>query len=187
LKQYYQQNLLQLFKDAEKYRNPKAFKHLLDQCYLKNWYSYTKRTFSGPLAVIQYLGRYTHRIAISNNRIVSVDKDTVTFAVKDNKNSSKKKTVTMTGVEFIRRFLMHILPRGFVKIRHYGLLANRNKKTKLALSRKLTRSPSYKPKYEGLKTVEVLSLLVGKDVTRCPACKKGKLETMSTLYIGASP
>lgn len=89
LKQYYQQNLLKFYKDAQQYKNPKSFKQLLDQCYLKNWYSYTKKTFSGPLAVIQYLGRYTHRIAISNNRIVSIDQDTVTFTVKGYK---KKKT-----------------------------------------------------------------------------------------------
>lgn len=171
LKQYYNQNLLQFFNDTKQYKNPKLFQKLIDECYRLNWYSYTKRTFSGPLAVMEYLGRYTHRIAISNNRIVSVGKETVTIQVKDYKNNNQKKTVTMKGVEFIRRFLMHILPKGFVKIRHYGLLANRNKKTKLVLCRKLTKSPVYKPKFEGLSTIEVLSILINKDVTLCPACK----------------
>jgi UDP-N-acetylmuramyl pentapeptide synthase len=92
-----------------------VFQKLIDECYNLDWYSYTKRTFSGPLAVMEYLGRYTHRIAISNNRIVSVDKDTVTIQVRNYKNNNQKKTVTMHGVEFIRRFLMHILPKGFVK------------------------------------------------------------------------
>lgn len=91
---------------------------------------------------MEYLGRYTHLIAISNNRIVSMDKETVTIQVKDYKNKNEKKSVTMKGFEFIRRFLMHILPKGFVKIRYYGLLANRNKKTKLVLCRELTKSPS---------------------------------------------
>jgi hypothetical protein len=126
--------------------------------------------------VVEYLGRYTHRIAISNHRILSIDKDTITFQVRDYKNNSQKKTVTMNVVEFIRRFLMHILPKRFVKIRHFGILANRNRKTKLALCRKLTKSPIYKPKFEGLKTIEVLSILKKVDVTLCPNCKKEHLK-----------
>jgi len=79
---------------------------------------------------------------------------------------------------------MHILSRGFVKIRHYGILANRNKKTKLKLCRKLTCSPAYKPKFEGLNTIEILCILLGKDVTVCPVCKKGKLKATRSLYPG---
>lgn len=176
LKQYYEQNKLEFYNDSQKYKNPIVFQELIDECYRLNWYSYTKRTFSGPLAVMEYLGRYTHRIAISNNRILSIGKDSVTIQVKDYKNNNQKKTVTMKGVEFIRRFLMHILPKGFVKVRHYGLLANRNKKTKLKLCRKLTNSPSYKPKFEGLSTIEVLSILIKRDVTLCPSCKKTHLK-----------
>jgi hypothetical protein len=83
---------------------------------------------------------------------------------------------------------MHILPKGFVKIRHYGiLLANRNKKTKLKLCRRLTRSPTYQPKFEGLNAIEILCLLVGRDVTICPACKKGKLKPGYALNPAASP
>ena len=136
-----------------------------------------------PLAVVEYLGRYTHRIAISNNRILAVGEDSVTIGVKDYKNNNEKKTVTMSGVEFLRRFLMHILPRGFVKIRHYGLLANRNKKTKLTLCRKLTKSPIYKSLFEGLSTIEIVSILLKKDVTLCPSCNKTKL----TMAPGALP
>ncbi|MBS4192424.1 transposase [Bacillus sp. FJAT-49705] len=95
--------------------DPRVFQNFIDECYSLNWYSYTKRTFSGPLAVMEYLGRYTHRSAIANNRIVSVGKETVTIQVKDYKNNNQKDTVTMKGVEFIRRFLMHILPKEFVK------------------------------------------------------------------------
>jgi len=91
----------------------------------------------------------------------------VTFTVKDKERSGLTKTITLQGAEFIRRFLMHILPKGFVKIRYYGLLANRNKKTKLKLCRKLTGSPINKPIFEGLNTVEILSILLRKDVTLC--------------------
>jgi hypothetical protein len=183
LKQYYEQNRLVFYNDAKKFINPKQFQSLINQCYSLNWYSYTKRTFSGPLAVVQYLGRYTHRIAISNNRIVSMDNDTITISVKDYRNNNQKKTVTMKGVEFIRRFLMHILPKGLVKIRHYGLLANRNKKTKLKLCRKLTNSPTYKPIFTGLSTIEIVSIIAGKDVTICPSCKKSHLRSAASGVI----
>ena len=95
--------------------------------------------------------------------------------VKDYKNNNQKKTITMKGKEFIRRFLMHILPKRFVKIRHYGLLANRNRKTKLAICRRLTKSPSYQPIFEGKSTLEVVSILLKKDVTLCSECKKAHL------------
>jgi len=187
LNQYFHQNLLKFYGNTQEYQNSKLFKDLINQCYARNWYTYTKKTFSGPLAVVKYLGRYTHRIAISNTRIVSMDEHTVTITVRDYKCSSRTKTLTLEGVEFIRRFLMHILPKGFVKIRHYGLLANRNKKTKLRLCRKLTCSPTYKPKFEGLKTIEILCMLVGRDVTVCPVCGKGKLREVYSLSPVSSP
>ncbi len=187
LKQYYHQNLLEFYGNAQEYQDPKLFRDLLNQCYAQDWYTYTKKTFSGPLAVVQYLGNYTHRIAISNTRIGSIDEHTVTITVRDYKSGSKTKTITLEGVEFIRRFLMHILPKGFVKIRYYGLLANRNKKTKLNLCRKLTSSPTYKPIFEGLKTVEILCILVGRDITVCPACGVGKMRAACSLLAGAPP
>jgi len=187
LKQYYRENLLVFYGDAEKYREPKQFQELISRCYTESWYSYTQKTFSGPLAVIKYLGRYTNRIAISNSRIVSMDEHTITIAVKDYKDDNKTKLLTMDGVEFIRRFLLHILPKGFVKVRHYGLLANRNKKTKLELCKKLTLSPTYKPQFEGLTTIEVLCILVKKDVLLCPACKQNKLQGIYSFTKGGSP
>ncbi len=116
-----------------------------------------------------------------------MDEHTVAITVKDYKDKNKTKTLVMKGIEFIRRFLMHILPKGFVKIRHYGLLANRNKKTKLALCRKLTVSPDYNPQFESLSTIEILCLLVGKDVRMCPTCRKGKFQQTCTLLPGGSP
>jgi hypothetical protein len=176
LKQYYTQHLLDFYNDTEIYKDPQKFQELIDQCYDMNWYSYSKETFSGPLAVMKYLGRYTHRIAISNHRVLSVTNSNVTIQVKDYKNNNQIKTITLKALEFIRRFLMHILPKRFVKIRHYGLLANRNRKTKLALCRKLSKSPSYKPVFEGKSTIEILSILYKKDVTLCSECNKDHLK-----------
>ncbi len=139
------------------------------------------------MAVVKYLGRYTHRIAISNTRIVTMDEHTVTITVRDKKNNNQTKTLTLEGVEFIRRFLMHVLPKGFIKIRHYGILANRNKKTKLELCRKLTGSPTCTPRFEGFSTIEIICMLVGKDVTVCPECRKGKMQLKNSLSARASP
>ncbi|MEW6663132.1 MAG: IS91 family transposase [Bacillota bacterium] len=172
LKQHYKEQRLGFHGDLEAFQEPQAFKKLLDDCYKKNWYSYSKGALAGPAAVIDYLGRYTHRIAISNSRIASIDEETVTIKVRDNKDDQKQKSLTLQGPEFVRRFLMHVLPRRFVKVRYYGILASRNKKTKLVLCRKLTSSPVYKPKYEGLSILEVLSLLLGRDVSKCPKCQK---------------
>jgi hypothetical protein len=183
LKKYYEQKQLKFYNDTEKYHDPNQFQKLIDKCYELDWYSYTKRTFSGPLAVMQYLSRYTHRIAISNDRLLTFDRDKVTFRVKDYKENSCKGTVTLKTIEFIRRFLMHILPKGFVKIRHYGLLANRNRKTKLELCRELTRSPKYEPLFQGLSTVEVISIILNKDVSLCPKCKKAHLKPVYSLGV----
>ncbi len=148
------------------------FEKLLGRCYKVNWYTYARKTFSGPLALIRYLGRYTHRIAISNTRIVAVDKETVTFSVFE---KGKRKKITLTGVEFIRRFMMHLLPKGFVKLRSYGLLSNRNQKTKLALCRLLTGSLEYKSVFTGKSKTEILSIILGKDITICPFCQKARM------------
>jgi hypothetical protein len=187
LKSYYEQAKLKFYGDATEYSNKARFNSLLSKCYSQSWYSYTQRTFSGPLAVIKYIGRYTHKIAISNSRIVSMDEHTVTIEVKDYKDGNKIKTCTMSGVEFIRRFLMHVLPKGFVKVRHYGILSNRSRKTKLKLCKKLTASQTYKPKYKGLTTIEIVSLLLGRDVTLCPVCEKGKMETIRALSKSSPP
>ncbi|WP_210364222.1 IS91 family transposase [Bacillus sp. REN3] len=179
LKKFYEKGELQFYGHMKRLRQPRHFHRLVDSCYSIDWYSYTKRTFSGPQAVMEYLGRYTHRIAISNNRIVSDDASTVTFRVRDYKENNRIRTVTLTKVEFIRRFLMHVLPKGFVKIRYYGILANRVKKEKLTRCRKLTKSKTYQPLFEGLPIHEVVSILLNKDITLCPGCKKDRLKPAS--------
>lgn len=182
LKEYYAQDKLSFYGNAKGYRDREAFQRLVDRCYAKDWYTYTKKTFAGPHAVLKYLGNYTRRIAIGNSRIVSVGKDTVTFTLKNRKNPGKSKSLTLSGVEFTRRFLMHVLPKGFVKVRHYGILATRNKKTKLALCQKLTCTRPYESIFEGLSTLETICLLAGRDVTVCPVCRKGKLKKAYSLF-----
>lgn len=177
LKNYYNKDKLEFFGALKELENPESFQALLDSCYKKSWYTYSKEPFSGPLAVIEYLGRYTHRVAISNNRIVSMDENTVTIKVKDYKDNCNEKLLTMSGVEFVRRFLMHILPKGFVKLRHFGILGNRNKKTKLELCRKLIKSMVvFVSEYVNMSAAEILMKITGKDITKCPACITGILK-----------
>ncbi len=124
LKNLWNTNQLEFHGTAEKYRNHYAFKELIDFCYDAEWIPYCKKTFNGAQSVIDYLGKYTHRIAISNHRIICMDDGNVTFSVKDYRNKGQWKELTLSGVEFIRRFLMHVPPKRFVRIRHYGLLCS---------------------------------------------------------------
>ena len=118
-------------------KEPDAFAAWLRPLYTKEWVVYAKPPFGGPAQVLKYLARYTHRVAIGNSRIVNVTDDRVTFRYKDYADGQRSKTMTVSGEEFLRRFLTHVLPRGFVKVRHYGLLANRRRAEKLTLCRRL--------------------------------------------------
>ena len=147
--------------------------------YSKDWYVYCKRPFKTCLSVLKYLGRYTHRIAISNHRILSIHDDKVSFKWRDYKGGSKEKVMTLTADEFIRRFLLHVLPPGFTKIRHYGFLASAVKKKKLALCKKLTgAAATVKVK---LSAVDLMKRLTGRDITLCPACGIGHFTMVSGL------
>lgn len=134
---FYNRKLKFMGKISE-FASSNIFKCLVEKLREKAWIVYYKPPFKSAAYVLQYLGRYTHRVAISNNRIQFVGNGLVTFKWKDYKDESKQKYITVTAEEFIRRFLMHILPDKFVKIRHYGILSNRNKKTKLQHCKKLT-------------------------------------------------
>lgn len=115
----------------------KAFQKLLNELYEKKWVTYCKRPFGGPKQVLEYLGRYTHRVAISNNRIKTIENGKVIFEWKDYGDKNKSKEMALTPVEFIRRFMLHILPEGFFKIRYYGILSSRNKKAALKRCREI--------------------------------------------------
>ena len=123
---------------------PQKQKLFFDGLYSSEWVVYSKKAFASPAHVIRYLGRYTHRVAISDYRIVRVDRQakSVTFRWKDYKDNNKQKSMTLSAAEFIRRFLLHILPPHFRKIRHYGLLSNRTRKTQLAVCRRILSIPA---------------------------------------------
>ena len=143
LDQAFQDGDLQLFGDLAPLRNPSAFAAYLAPLRQAEWVVYSKPPFGGPQQVLEYLGRYTHRVAISNQRLVSLQDGRVTFQWKDYRHQRKQKSKTMTvdAAEFIRRFLIHTLPRGFQRIRHFGFLANCHRKDKLALCRSLLIAP----------------------------------------------
>ena len=132
----------------------------------KQWAIYCKRPFAGPRQVVEYLGRYTHKIAISNHRIQALDDKNVTFSVKDYRKGGRKESCTLLQKEFIRRFSMHVLPKGFVRIRHYGFLSSTSKAEKLPLAKEQT----------GEITLETSETEIFFKV--CPVCKKGKLRTI---------
>jgi Putative transposase len=157
---------------ALKERIPQTEKALIDQLYKKDWVVYAKRPFGGPEQVLEYLGRYTHKIAISNHRIVNVDTEAVTFGYKDYRQEGRKKTMTLEGMEFIRRFALHILPKGFVRIRHYGILSSTTKLKTIPIIRSQIPEKGLKPKTES-KAQPYNPLM-------CPCCKT---ETMKTIEI----
>jgi len=143
------------------------------------WVVYAKRPFSSPKTVVEYLGRYTHKIAISNHRLVDVNDRTVSFSYKDYRHGGKKKVTTLSGVEFLRRFALHILPSGFVRMRHYGFLASRNKATLLNLAK--TELGQEKWEKIDMTWQQIATEKLNFNPTLCPHCKKGILQIIKTM------
>lgn len=152
----------------------KGFRKLKKSLWSKEWVVYAKRPFNGPTEVLDYIARYTHRVAISNHRILSCDKGYVTFSYRNRKENKTCKEI-LTAVEFIRRFLLHVVPPKFMRIRHFGLLANRNKKRNIPLCRKLLGVVGDLPVREKKSVQELMFKLTGKDIGLCPYCGKGHL------------
>ena len=158
------------------------FVKLLRRAARRKWVVYCKRPFAGPEQVLAYLGRYTHRIAMGNERIVSTDGDEVTFAYKDRADGNRRKLMTLPAETFLRRFLLHVLPRRFVRIRHYGFLANSVRRDRMALCRRLLGVPAEPRETVSRETWKQLLLRVtGRDVTRCPRCGKGHLHSVRRI------
>jgi hypothetical protein len=147
----------------------------------KNWRAYVKKPFAGPESVLEYLGRYTHRVAISNNRIKKIDNGEVTFTYRDRSDHNRIKEKTLGAAEFIRRFLLHVLPRGFVKIRYYGFLSHTRKKTLIPLIRRLIDAGASVPEKARESAREMMLRLTGIDILACPQCGKGKMIVISTI------
>jgi len=175
--------------NTARFESPQEFAHLLESLLDATWIAYAKRPFADPSQVLEYLGRYTHRVAISNNRILAIDNGKVTFTYRDRKNNNEIKPMSLAADEFIRRFLLHILPRGFLKIRYFGFLAHTNKKQAVALIRKLIDPDMKLPEKIKESISEMMLRLTGKDITCCPKCKKGtmrKIRKLPRLYCNSS-
>ncbi|HEY0710474.1 MAG TPA: IS91 family transposase [Polyangia bacterium] len=174
LDRLYRAAVLRLDGPCSSLRDPTNFARLKDQLYRIDWVVYAKKPFGGPEQVFRYLGRYTHRVGISNQRLIDFDGTTVCFRTKNGK------TVRIEAVEFVRRFLLHVLPHAFVKIRHHGLLAAKNVATKLEVARRClatsnvvaTPAPSTSP----MPWRDLLLALTGTDLTVCRACQARSVE-----------
>lgn len=174
LKACHDQGTLSFPGDLSMLAYSKVFHDFLSTLYALEWIPYLKETFKGAANVIEYLGRYTHRIAISNSRILDAGEDSVTFRVKDY-TSGTHEALTLENEEFLRRFLLHVLPRGFVRIRHYGLLSNRSKRRKMALVRSLVRGVCLKPRFRDLTALQILKEVFGIDPLACRDCGSRRL------------
>jgi hypothetical protein len=146
---------------------------------------------AGPEQVVAYLGRYTHRVALSNDRLVSLEDDQVCFRWRDYRDGSKIKLMRLEASEFIRRFLIHVLPPGFMRIRHYGLFANRQRRHKLVRCRELLNQTAPEPRAEE-SVEEIMRRLTGRDIRACPHCGQGRLQTIAFLepwpaYLATAP
>lgn len=162
--------------------DPLSFKLLLKTVEQKSWVVYAKKPFASPDSVLDYLGRYTHRVALSNNRICSVHNSEVTFTYRDRKNQNQLKLMKLQVHEFIRRFLLHVIPKGLMRVRHFGFLAN-NSKERLSKCRQLLGLLPALPKPPQRSTHELMLALTGIDFTRCPRCRKGTLIFRAQLPI----
>ncbi len=166
------------------YQEAGAMKKLRNTLYETNWVVYAKPPFASPEQVIKYLGNYTHRIAITNKRIVKVENGMVYFRYKDYKDHNRQKTMVLNRVEFIRRFMLHVIPHGFMRIRHYGFFSNRNQHKLLPIIRKLicgeeAAQPVEMP--EKKLWYEIIDELTGTDPRICPVCKKGTLRRFKEI------
>lgn len=168
---------------------PERFERLLDQAVKHDWVVFAKRPFGGPKQVLKYLARYTHRVAIANNRLLTLRDGRVTFRWKDYARGGRQRTMTLTAVEFMRRFLLHVLPTGFMKIRHYGFLANHARSSKRELCRRLLNIPNTPATEDDLRRARQQTATDRQDSSpACPRCQHGRMRIILELHpsIGSS-
>lgn len=182
LSSLYEKGSLTFSSSCEKLRNYYHWKEWKNKLYEMDWCPYIKETFNGFGNAIEYLGRYTHKIAISNSRILSVSDDTVTFSARGKKPGDPKRLISLEHTEFIRRYLMHVLPSGFQKIRYYGFLNNRYKARNLKLIFKLQGHQRFKAKYINLSIAELLKAVWNLDIHVCPECGCCSMQYIGRTY-----
>jgi hypothetical protein len=160
-----------------------AVEELIQQTGYKNWNVYAKAPFAGVAAVVEYLGRYTHKVAITKHRILCITESEITFKYKDYADGNKQKEMTLSIAEFLRRFELHFLPKRYVKIRHYGFLQNHSRTTRLNAIRKEMQLQPLPPKVQVPVALRMLEQY-GHDISLCPKCKQGKLILIAIVYAG---
>ena len=157
----------------------------LNYVYGKDWVVYAKSSFGGPKRVIEYLGKYTHKVAISNHRIQKIDESGVKFAYKDYADSGKTKSMTLAGEEFLRRYCQHLLPPGFTKIRHFGLHSGANQDLMDQLFMEFNNKP--RPKLEKKPWQQIAAEKTGFIEAQCPVCKQNTLQTVGVWHTNKAP
>jgi len=174
---------LEFFSSLQSLRDRSSFLDYLAPLREAEWVVYAKRPFAGPEQVLDYVGRYTHRVAISNNRLLDIAEANVTFRYKDYRHDARQKTMTLQADEFIRRFLLHVLPEGFQRIRYYGFLANRYREHKLAHCRDLLGMPPPEPvsSKSGSDYRDRYEELTGSSLWQCPVCHQGHMLMIEIL------
>ena len=178
----HQQKKLVFSASCKALRDPFEWKTFKNHLYKKDWCPYIKETFNGFGNAIEYLGRYTHRIAISNSRILSVTETEVTFSARGKTPGDPKRQITLSHEEFIRRFLMHVLPAGFQKIRYYGFLNNRMKSKNLKLIFRIQGGQRFRQRYAGLSMAELLKAVWNIDLAICPECGCAAMQQLGRSY-----
>jgi hypothetical protein len=183
-KQLFYENKILFTHENEELKKQDVFNCFVDRLYSINWVVYSKPPFKSAEYVFQYLGRYTHRVAISNNRIMHMDNGLVVFKWRDYRDGNKEKYMTITAEEFIRRFIMHILPRKFVKIRHYGMISNCTRAAKIKRAKAILK---VKINAEFLKDIsrmtasDILLKVSGINILKCPCCSLGSMVRKSKV------
>jgi hypothetical protein len=187
----FEQGQLKFYGELKPLGDREQFLAYLDPVQRKEWVVYAKKPFAGPEQVLDYVGRYTHRVAISNNRLLSLEDGKVTFKWKDYRDNNAQKTMTLSAEEFIRRFLLHVLPSGFHRIRYYGWMSNRDRQKNVERCRRLlgmppaslhpppSESPSQPPAEDYRDRAEALT---GISLRECPVCHKGHMVALITLH-----
>ncbi len=172
---------LKFFAEHRPLHEPAAFRRYLRPVRDAEWVVYAKRPFAGPAQVLDYVGRYTHRVAISNNRLISIDGEQVRFRWKDYRDGNWQKTMSLQGGEFIRRFLIHVLPDGFHRIRYFGFLSNCHRTQKLALCRELLHMTPAAPAESPADYRNRYEMLTGTSLRQCPHCLTGTMVVIGCI------
>jgi hypothetical protein len=178
---------LQLVAKGDAAASAEGFRQLIEPLWEKPWVVYCKPSFAGPDHVLDYLARYTHRVALANHRLVDVGNGAVSFTYRRRAGRARKATLTLNATEFIRRFLLHVLPKGYVRIRHFGFLASRSKARDLTRCQQLLGVSADAQTPPDITALQLLLELTGLDLDRCPHCKQGTMRVVAELRPHDSP